>query len=142
MPEIRYWYQGRIREADQWENAGHALKIQVPDRPGVFHYVWPEQVIRNGVPAQDPYGMGRRTGPALHPEQHLSSAQAKPTQQGQTARPSSGGEISLADVCQEADIEPSLARRILRKNMPRPEGRWTFTPAEREAVVKLLRSKK
>jgi hypothetical protein len=140
MPEIRYHYQGRIFEADQAEQAGHALKIPDPEHPGRFHYVWPEQVIRDGVPAQDPYGVTRR-GPTLSPERHLSTAPGG-TPSARTARPASAGEITLAEVCQEAGIEPSLARRILRKNMPRPEGRWTFTPAERDAVINLLRSKK
>jgi hypothetical protein len=142
MPEIRYHYQGRILEADQYEQAGHALRIPDPQHPGRFHYVWPEQVIWNGVPAQDPYGL-RHSGPTLHPEQFRAGAQngAATPARARTAG-SGGGEITLQEICREAGIEPSLARRILRKNMPRPEGRWSFTPAEKDTVINLLRSKK
>lgn len=137
---MQYHYQGKVLEAadEACSPAGHALRIRVG--PNQFHYVWPEQVIRNGVPATDPYGH-KPKGPTLHPEKFLAGAQngAKPSAR---ASSSGSGEVTLQEVCQEASIEPSLARRILRKNMPRPEGRWSFTVAERDTVINLLRSKK
>lgn len=139
--KIRYHYQGKILEADHWVTAGHALKITDPEHPGRFHYVWPEQVIKNGVPAVDPYGMNLK-GPTLHPEQFGSERRERqPRAARQDSGPKTaaeGGDISLADVCKELAVEPSLARRILRKHWTKPDGGWSFTPQQAEDVKKIL----
>ncbi len=137
---IRYHYQGKILEAEQWEHAGHAIKIQDPEHPGRFHYIWPEQVIKNGVPAQDPYGMHQK-GPTLHPERFITERRAKAVVPSESpARvTATGGGISLGDLCKELSVEPSLARRILRKGMEKPGGSWTFSPADAERARELIR---
>lgn len=140
---IRYHYQGRILEATEWVSAGHALKITDPEHPGRFHYVWPEQVIKDGVPAQDPYGMNLK-GPTLHPEQ-FSSTRAKSLEpvpgkvRAEPPRVSTGGDVTLASICSELGIEASLARRVLRKKLKREGGSWTFSAGEVDQVKAILK---
>lgn len=47
--------------------------------------------------------------------------------------------VSLKKVCAEADIDPKLARRILRSKGAKPGGRWEWKPDEVAGVVKLLK---
>ena len=54
-------------------------------------------------------------------------------------RPTGGREMSLADLCKELSIEPGVARRILRKKMTRPDGRWVFTGAEIDQARQFLK---
>lgn len=79
------------------------------------------------------------------PAEPVRAAQAVPTARpDHTPKASSapvpnGREMSLADLCKELNLEPSVARRILRKKMERSDGRWVFHGAEIEQAQKILK---
>ena len=138
---VQYHYQGRILEAaeEAVSPAGHCMKVQVDKG---YHYVWPEQFIKDGVPVKDPYGM-LDTGSTLHPERFLSTARPARERSVQAAAVTVktgpvGGAITLAEVCKELSVEGSLARRILRKHWSRQGGSWTFTPEQADEVKVIL----
>lgn len=49
------------------------------------------------------------------------------------------GGVSLKKVCADADIDPKLARRILRAKGGKPGGRWEWTPEEAPKIIKMLK---
>jgi hypothetical protein len=47
--------------------------------------------------------------------------------------------VALKKVCAEANVDPKLARRILRSKGAKPGGRWEWPKGEVAAIVKLLK---
>ncbi len=76
---------------------------------------------------------------APSPIQRLSSQPTVVPHQPAPAPVAMGREISLADLCKELGVEPSVARRVLRKKMARPDGRWVFSGAEVEQARTILK---
>jgi len=48
--------------------------------------------------------------------------------------------IPLKKICGDVNVDPKLARRLLRaeKSIPRPEGRWEFDPKDLERIRKVI----
>lgn len=46
--------------------------------------------------------------------------------------------IPLKKVCANVDIDPKIARRVLRERMKRPNGRWDWTLAQSKKVEAIL----
>lgn len=55
-------------------------------------------------------------------------------------KPKNPNLIPLKKICGEINVDPKLARRLLRaeKSIPRPEGRWEFDPKDVERIKKLI----
>lgn len=49
------------------------------------------------------------------------------------------GAVPLGDICTAENWDPKQVRQILRKNFPRPEGRWEFPKDQVEDVKKVIR---
>jgi|SRR5579863_2571073 len=47
--------------------------------------------------------------------------------------------VPLKKVCAQANVDPKVARRILRSKGKKPAGRWEWTPEDVPAVVELLK---
>lgn len=50
----------------------------------------------------------------------------------------SGGTVSLEDALLGTNINPSHARKFLRKNVDKPGGRWAWPPEEAEKIKQML----
>lgn len=129
---MQYHYQGKICETSEEHVLirGHALAVTDPDHPGRVRYIWPEQVVG--------YVAHESRAEVHKPAQRHSVTPTEGKPQASTPKAPSGGETTLAAICAEVGADPAAARRLLRKKMPRPEGRWTFSASEAEAVKKLL----
>lgn len=48
--------------------------------------------------------------------------------------------VPLKKICKDANVDPKIARRLLRaeKSIPRPEGRWEFDPKDVERIRKVI----
>lgn len=66
-----------------------------------------------------------------------------PSGETETKKSSAGSGIvngvSLKKVCADADIDPKLARRILRSKGKKPGGRWEWTKEDAPKIVEMLK---
>lgn len=53
-----------------------------------------------------------------------------------------GNAVSLKKICQDADLDPRVARRLLRSKGKRPTGRWEWDPKDVPEIVAFLKAKK
>lgn len=47
--------------------------------------------------------------------------------------------VPLKKICATMDLDPKVARRVLRDKMDRPNGRWSWTPAQSRRVESILK---
>jgi hypothetical protein len=47
--------------------------------------------------------------------------------------------VPLKKVCAQANVDPRVARRILRAKRKRPSGRWSWSASKVSAIVELLK---
>lgn len=50
--------------------------------------------------------------------------------------------IPLKVICRKVDIDPRIARRVLRGKLKRPSGRWAFNPDQETQVIEILQASK
>jgi len=57
-----------------------------------------------------------------------------------TREPHDPNLIPLKKICGDVNVDPKLARRLLRaeKSIPRPEGRWEFSKADVDRIKKVI----
>ncbi len=89
------------------------------------------------APKSKPKSWGGVTPPAASMATELAKA-ATPKEKKTSAAPS-GDVVSLKKVCADANIDPRLARRILRTKGKKPGGRWEWNPKDVAGVVELLK---
>ena len=86
------------------------------------------------------------TGRSVITAEAVTQAQNAPTdttrrkpKKKRSVRPSGDGYTSLAEICQELDMTPADARKILRKTKtPKPDGGWVWPTDEVDAIKEVL----
>lgn len=66
-----------------------------------------------------------------------ANGEARPPRE---SKPKDPNAIPLKKICAEVNVDPKIARRLLRgdKTIPRPEGRWEFNPKDVERIKKVI----
>lgn len=64
----------------------------------------------------------------------------KRPKQKRESKPINPNAVPLKTVCKEANVDPKIARRLLRadKTIPRPDGRWEFDRKDLERIKKII----
>jgi hypothetical protein len=84
---------------------------------------------------------GRKRQPkVLFTDKELTAKPEKKKREPREVKPHDPNAIPLKKICGDCNVDPKLARRLLRAetSIPRPEGRWEFNPKDVERIKKVI----